>query len=117
MSYVDKTGTDEKPNPLIDVFEEFPRAMLEVAKITAFGAKKHAPRGWQTFTPKYGIRYHLGKVGRHILKRELEGEINHEDGGNLHMAAVAWNALAALENVLKQREQQLATTPHPVQVE
>lgn len=105
-AYVDKTGTDEKPDPMNMALLEFPRAMREVAKITAFGAKKHAPRGWQTFKPAYGIRYHLSKIGRHLLDRELTGEVNHADGGNLHMAAVAWNALATLENICKLRDEE-----------
>lgn len=101
---MDKTGTVDKPDPMNDVFLEFPRAMRAVALITKFGARKHAPRGWQTFEPRFGIKYHMSKVGRHILDRELDGEVNNTDGGNLHMAAIVWNALATLENICKLRE-------------
>lgn len=102
--YVDKTGTAEKPNPMRDVYCEFPRAMREIAKVTAFGAQKHAPRGWQTFEPEYGIDYHQSKVGRHTLDRELDGEINRHDGDLMHQAQICWNDLAMLENILKLRE-------------
>ena len=95
--YVDKTGTEQKPNPMRDVYLEFPRAMLAVAGVTAFGAKKHAPRGWRTFGSSYGMDYCMSKIGRHLLKLETEGPVNHEDGQLLHAAQVAWNALAYLE--------------------
>lgn len=103
-AYVDKTGTDQKPNPMRDVFLEFPRTMMALATVTAFGAKKHAPRGWQTFDPKYGLEYHMGKAGRHTLALETEGLINHTDGGLRHRVQAAWNYLAACENELKLAE-------------
>jgi hypothetical protein len=102
--YVDKTGTDQKPDPMRDVYLEFPRAMMEIAKVTAYGATKHPPRGWQTFEPRYGTVYHRSKVGRHLLKEETEGLVNHEDGGLLHPAQTVWNMLAYLENILKLQE-------------
>jgi hypothetical protein len=103
-AYVDTTGTAEKPNPLRDVYEEFPLSMIAISKVTAFGAKKHAPRGWKTFEHDYAIDYHGSKLGRHLLDRELHGEINPADGDNLHSAAVAWNALARLEHILMKME-------------
>ncbi len=102
--YVDKTGTASKPDPLRDVYLEFPRAMLAVAEVTAYGAGKYAPRDWQTFEPEYGMNYHRSKVGRHLLKEELEGPVNHEDGDLLHAAQAVWNMLAYLENYLKLKE-------------
>ena len=101
IPYVDKTGTDEKPNPMRDVYQEFPLAMTEIAKCTAYGATKHPPRGWQTFDSEYGIVYHTGKLGRHLLAEETEGMFNETDGGLLHPAQVAWNALARLEHILR----------------
>ena len=100
-AYVDETGTLEKPDPLRDVYQEFPRAMREIARVTAYGALKHAPRGWQTFEPEYGMNYHRSKIGRHLLDLELDGPVNNTDGDLLHMAQVVWNALAYLENYLK----------------
>jgi len=99
--YIDKTGTDQKPDPLRDVFQEFPLAMLAVAEVTAFGARKHAPRGWRTFDHDYALNYHRSKIGRHLLKLEIEGPVNAEDGDLLHAAQVAWNSLAYLEHYLR----------------
>ena len=101
--YIDQTGTAEKPNPMRDVYLEFPLAMMEISKVTAFGASKHAPRGWQTFDPEYGMDYHKSKVGRHLLKEEIEGPVNHEDGELLHPAQTVWNMLAYLEHFLRHR--------------
>lgn len=98
--YVDRTGTDDKPNPMTDVFLEFPLAMRAIARVTQVGAVKHSSRGWQTFDPVYGKRYHESKMGRHLLAFETSGFDNPEDGLN-HPAQVAWNTLAWLENVLK----------------
>ena len=105
-AYVDKTGTTEKPNPMRDVYLEFPRAMRAISVVTAYGAEKHAPRGWQTFDPQYGIDYHMSKIGRHLLARELDGEVNRSDGDLLHAAQICWNALALLENIIKLSEEQ-----------
>ncbi len=98
--YVDKTGTAEKPDPMRDVYQEFPLAMREIARVTAYGAIKHAPRGWQTFDPEFGLNYHRSKFGRHLLDLELEGPVNEKDGNLLHAAQAAWNMLAYLEHYL-----------------
>jgi hypothetical protein len=106
--YNDVTGTVEKPNPLRDVYLEFPRAMLAIAKVTAFGASKHAPRAWRTLRKRglaYALNYHISKIGRHLLKLETDGPVNKEDGDALHMAQVAWNSLAHLEHYLTDQEE------------
>ena len=100
-AYVDATGTDAKPDPLRDVYQEFPLAMMEIARVTAYGAKKHAPRGWRTFEHEYGMNYHRSKIGRHLLHLETDGPINEGDGELLHAAQVAWNALAYLDHYLR----------------
>lgn len=99
--YVGETGVLEKLDPLRDVYQEFPLAMMEVARVTVYGAATHAPRDWQAFEPVYGMNYHRAKLGRHLLALETEGPINSSDDGLLHAAQVAWNALAYLENYLK----------------
>lgn len=114
--YVDKTGTDQKLNPLRDVYQEFPLAMYAVAALTAFGAGKHPVRGWRTFDHVYALGYHLGKIGRHLLDLETEGEVNEADGDMLHMAQVAWNALGYLDHLLRQRPELLDRIMNPVLV-
>lgn len=105
-AYVDKTGTADKPDPLRDVYLEFPLAMLAISAVTAYGATKHAPRGWQTFEREYALNYHRSKMGRHLLGEETEGPINHKDGDLLHAAQATWNMLAYLEHFLKGMKQQ-----------
>ncbi len=98
--YVDRTGTDEKPNPMRDVYQEFPLAMMELAKVTAYANVKHKPRDWQAFEHDYGIAYFTAKVGRHLLAEETEGPVNESDGGLLHAAQGTWDSLARLEHIL-----------------
>lgn len=83
------------------LLEYFPRACLEVAEISAFGAAKYAWKGWET-VPDGITRY--GDAGaRHIAKSAIEGPYD-SDSGKLHAAHEAWNALARLELILKEME-------------
>ena len=84
------------------VLEYFPRACLAVAEVSAFGAAKYTWDGWKT-VPDGIERYGAAEV-RHICKAAIEGEID-KDSGLMHAAHEAWNALARLELILTQREQ------------
>ena len=118
FKHVDTTGTLERVNPIRDVLQEFPFAMYAVAAITAYGARKHTPRSWRNSVYTTGrekdhqgqIAYHTGKIGRHLIRGEVEGDVNHEDGGNLHSAAVAWNALAMLDTILRAESERTGIT-------
>ena len=84
----------------------FPRAMLEVAKVSVYGCNKHkAPMGSMGYidVPDAENVYREAE-GRHFVKEALEGPVNHEDGDLLHKAQKAWNALADLEVFLRNRE-------------
>lgn len=84
-----------KPKPSTYVLRYFPRAILEVAKVSEFGAKKYTPKGWEKVTN--GVdRYEDAEV-RHILKEEIERSQTDLDSDILHAAHKAWNALASLE--------------------
>ena len=106
---VDPSGLDQhSPGAKLDhgkpmvslVLGGFARALMEVAKVGTFGAKKYTPNGWMSVAN--GIdRYSDAKV-RHQLY-EAMGEVSDPDSGLLHAAHEAWNALAVLE--LKLREQ------------
>lgn len=89
------------------VLAYFPRALKEVARVSAYGASKHAAdlseKGF--LRPEYTPEMYLDAIGRHILDREIEGEINHKDGDLLHRAQLAWNALASLEKYLLEMEE------------
>ena len=112
------TDTLERVNPIRDVLQEFPFAMCAVASITAYGASKHRVRSWRD--PKYTtgddkslkakLAYFTGKMGRHMIRGEIEGDVNPEDDNNLHSAAVAWNALAYLDTVLRAESKRTGIT-------
>lgn len=80
------------------VFGAFSRALIEVAKVGTFGAKKYSPNGW-LIVPN-GIKRYTSAELRHYFKEEIEG-LYDEDSGLLHKAHKAWNALATLELELR----------------
>lgn len=91
----------EKAPILAGMLQYFPRAIKEVAKVSAAGAKKYSWKGWET-VPN-GITRYGDALGRHILSEAIEGEFD-SDTGLLHSAQIAWNALARLELILKEKE-------------
>ena len=90
------------------VFNYFPRALLEVAKVSAFGATKHSvPLAEKGFLrPEYTEEMYEDAIGRHTLALAIEGEVNAADGDLYHRAQRAWNALASLERFLIRAEQE-----------
>jgi hypothetical protein len=84
----------------------FPRALREVARVSAYGAKKHgfslADKGF--LDPRYTEEMYQDAICRHITDRLIEGEVCSADGNLLHRAQIAWNALASLERFLIQAE-------------
>lgn len=88
----------------------FPRALMEVAKVSEFGAKKHgfqlSDKGF--LHPGYTQEMYEDAIARHIVGLITEGEVNVADGNLLHRAQRAWNALASLEKYLIQVEQEKA---------
>mgnify|MGYP001550690875 CR=1 FL=1 len=93
------------------VLFRFPRALLEVARASEFGFEKYKadPVTYKTAYRQFDFGYDRGaayrdKIVGHLVKEELEGPINHEDADLLHMAQVAWNALAAIEVYLASRD-------------
>lgn len=79
----------------------FPRAINAVAEVSTFGASKYTWRGWESVPD--GVNRYSDALGRHLL-REGTGEQSDPDSGLLHAAHSAWNALARLELMLKERE-------------
>ena len=87
----------------------FPRALMAVANVSAYGANKYSWMGWASVPD--GINRYKDALGRHIAKQEIEGPFDLEirndpkyPGEVLHAAQVAWNALAVLELLLKEQE-------------
>lgn len=87
--------------PRVDlVVGGFPRAMLAVAEVAAYGAAKYTEGGWQRVENGV-VRYTAAKDRHRVL-----GEIERCDteSGLLHAAHEAWNALAVLELILREQE-------------
>lgn len=87
----------------------FPRALQEVAKVSAYGKNKHGfeyrDRGF--LRPEYTEDMYSNASIRHVVDHVLEGPINEEDGGQRHRAQAVWDLLAALEKELM-REQNIS---------
>lgn len=79
----------------------FPKAISAVAAVSGFGASKYSWNGWRGVPDGYN-RYSDALV-RH-LGYEAEGESVDPDSGLLHAAHAAWNALARLEILLTEKE-------------
>lgn len=99
-----------KPPVYQGLLAYFPKALAEVARVSAYGSAKHqfpyTDRGFMA--PKYPIEGYADAAARHLLDRASEGEINAADGGVYHLAQVAWDALAALEKVLTEEQSSTA---------
>lgn len=83
-------------------FNYFPRALKEVARVSALGAQKHqfsmADKGF--LNPEYTEFGYLDSAMRHVADEAIEGPVNEEDGKLYHRAQAAWNLLASLEKML-----------------
>lgn len=82
------------------VLSDFSLALLEVAKVGTFGAKKYSRGGWQYV--KDGIQRYYDAMWRHILG-ERHKPID-KDSNCIVAAQIAWNALARLELMLRKAE-------------
>lgn len=92
------------------VLEYFPRAILEVGKLSDFGAKKYDWNNWEYVEDAIN-RYGDAEV-RHICEAAISGETDPESG-LLHATHAAWNALAVLEMKLREKEAKEATIYTP----
>lgn len=79
----------------------FPRAALQVATVSTFGAKKYAWNGWEGVED--GVNRYSDAMMRHLLY-EATGEVYDPDSDLLHAAHAAWGAMARLELMLRAKE-------------
>lgn len=79
----------------------FARALTEVCKVGTYGATKYTDNGWME-VPNGVTRYDDAKL-RHWLA-EKSGVECDADTKLLHASHEAWNALARLDLLLRQRE-------------
>lgn len=78
------------------VINYFPNALLEIAKVSAFGAKKYSWGNWK-FVENGKTRYGDAQM-RHACLSHIES--HDKESGLLHAAHEAWCALARLEIIL-----------------
>ena len=82
----------------------FGKALEAVAEVGTLGARKYTRGGWQSVAS--GRERYTAALMRHLFKEHYED--NDPDLGLLHAAQVAWNALARLELILREKERELA---------
>jgi len=83
----------DEGKPIAGVLGDFSLALMEVAKVGTFGAKKYSRGGWQYV--KNGHERYTDAMWRHLL--EERHNVTDKDSGCRVAAQVAWNALARLE--------------------
>jgi hypothetical protein len=83
--------------PMAGLLGQFGLALLEVAKVSTFGAQKYSIGGWQKV--ENGAQRYDNALMRHWLKEYTEPL--DLDSNLLHAAHVAWNALAKLELIIR----------------
>ena len=102
---VDVIGTSEgvkhdHEKPIAGVLGDFSRALMAVAEVGTFGARKYARGNWENVED--GVTRYNDAMWRHLLIAQHE-RIDVETGLT-HEAAMVWNALATLELRLRELE-------------
>jgi len=86
---------DDTDKPRVDLIPG--DAMIEIAKVYTFGAKKYSDRNWEK-----GMHWSrmIGSLLRHTFKFMM-GENIDEESGLLHSSMIAWNAIGLLTYQLR----------------
>ncbi len=82
------------------VLKYFPRALLTLAQVSRTGGEQHAP-GQPLHWLKDTSTDHLDALLRHLA--DHASGVETDTDGELHMAKVAWRALAQLETMLEEQ--------------
>ena len=85
----------------------FAKALLAVAEVGTYGARKYTPDGWRMVLG--GKQRYTDAMYRHLL-HEASGEMRDQDTELLHAAHAAWNALARLHFILEEQNGQTKNT-------
>jgi len=88
-----------KPLAAIPI-KDFGRALEAVSEVGTFGAKKYARSSWKG-VENASVRYE-DALYRHAYKSSYEE--HDEESGLLHLAHLAWNALAILQLQIEKEE-------------
>ena len=95
-----------KPAVFRGLIDYFPRACIEVARISTLGASKYTWKGWESVPD--GINRYSDALVRHLCAEAIEGPFDAGPKGLgadvLHASQVAWNALARLELILREQK-------------
>ena len=93
---------DSGKNRIGLIMDGFSNALWEVGKVGTYGAEKYSANGW--LEVEDGVNRYTDAMYRHLLK-EASGYENDADTGLLHAAHSAWNALARLELIILERQE------------
>ena len=100
MSLLPTDAKDRKNIPITTgVFDYFPRALAEVARISKAGNDQHNP-GQPLHWSKGKSTDHADCIGRHLIERGTRDPLD----GMRHSGKLAWRALANLEMELEAEE-------------
>jgi hypothetical protein len=92
--------------PDLSLLLDFGRALEAVGEIGTGGAIKYTRGGWQSVPD--GINRYTAAMLRHLMlegRGEFDGDLKDYLGKEtLHAAHAAWNALARLELILREKE-------------
>ena len=92
---------DSGKNRLGLVLGGFSRALHEVGRVGTFGANKYSDNGWME-VPN-GINRYTDAMLRHHMAEQTGEKLDSETGLS-HAAATAWNALARLDLMIREEE-------------
>lgn len=90
-----------KPCIFQAIISDFPRAVETIAALSDFGAAKYSRHNWWKVSD--GVSRYSDAMVRHLVQ-EGKGEVLDPESGFHHAASVAWNALARLELMLREKE-------------
>lgn len=82
----------------LGVIKYFPDALMEVSRVSRIGNEQHHP-GKPLHWDKTKSMDHLDALMRHLLEAD-----QFDEDGVLHLAKVAWRALAALQDRLEKEK-------------
>jgi len=72
-----------------------PLALKEISKVCTYGAEKHGDWNWAKGLETMAC---VDSLLRHLYKW-IEGKDTDEESGHMHMAHVAWNAMAIIDTL------------------
>lgn len=98
----DKGAKVDAGKPRMDlVLGSFADALVEVSKVGTFGASKYTDNGW--IEVPNGIQRYSDALLRHYFYEKAGQEVD-SDSELLHASHLAWNALARLSLILKEKK-------------